>query len=60
MPPGIRGRSSRPCWSGTSTALAGVGGVCIWAYLRSFPTTKLIPIRDPRIVECLTHHESSG
>ncbi len=42
------------------TALAGVGGICVWAYLRSFATTKLIPIRDPRIVECLTHHESSA
>ncbi|MFA5057196.1 MAG: hypothetical protein WC485_03715 [Opitutaceae bacterium] len=42
------------------TALAGVGGICIWAYLRSFPTTKLIPIRDPRIVESLTHHEASA
>ncbi len=39
------------------TSVIGVGGVCIWAYLRSFPTTKLIPIRDPRISECLTHHE---
>jgi len=42
------------------TAIAGVGGICVWAYLRSFATTKLIPIRDPRIVECLTHHESSA
>ncbi len=42
------------------TALAGVTGICMWAYLRSFGTTKLIPIRDPRIVECLTHHESSA
>lgn len=42
------------------TALAGVGGVCVWAYLRSFATTKLIPIRDPRIAECLTHHESTA
>jgi hypothetical protein len=39
------------------TSVVGVGGVCIWSYLRSFPTTKLIPIRDPRIVESLTHHE---
>jgi hypothetical protein len=39
------------------TSVVGVGGVCVWAYLRSFPTTKLIPIRDPRIVESLTHHE---
>jgi len=40
-----------------ATSVVGVGGVCIWAYLRSFPTTKLIPIRDPRIGESLTHHE---
>lgn len=39
------------------TAAIGVGGVCVWAYLKSFPTAKLIPIRDPRIKECLTHHE---
>jgi hypothetical protein len=42
-------------WAGTSTV--GVGGVCIWAYLRSFATTKLIPIHDPRIGECLAHHD---
>ena len=41
----------------TVTSIVGVGGVFFWAYLRSFPTTKLIPIRDPRITECLTHHE---
>ncbi len=39
------------------TTVVGVGGVCIWSYLKSFPSTKLIPIRDPRIGECLTHHE---
>ena len=39
------------------TSVVGIGGVCVWSYLRSFPTTKLIPIRDPRIAECLTHHE---
>ena len=39
------------------TSVVGVGGICAWAYLKSFPTTKLIPIRDPRIGECLTHHE---
>lgn len=39
------------------TAVVGVGGICIWSYLRSFPKAKLIPIRDPRINECLTHHE---
>lgn len=39
------------------TSVIGVGGVCVWAYLRSFPTAKLIPIRDPRIGESLTHHD---
>jgi hypothetical protein len=42
-------------WAATSAV--GVGGVCIWAYLRSFPTTRIIPIRDPRIAECLNTHE---
>ncbi len=40
-----------------ATSVIGVGGVCVWAYLNSFAKTKLIPIRDPRIVESLTHHE---
>ncbi|MSU24767.1 MAG: hypothetical protein EXS32_13210 [Opitutus sp.] len=39
------------------TSVIGIGGVCAWSYLKSFPTTKLIPIRDPRVVESLTHHE---
>jgi hypothetical protein len=39
------------------TSVVGVGGICIWSYLKSFPTTKLFPIRDPRIGECLTYHE---
>jgi hypothetical protein len=39
------------------TSVVGVGGICVWSYLRSFPTQKLIPIRDPRIGESLTHHE---
>jgi hypothetical protein len=42
-------------WSLTS--LVGVGGFCIAAYLRSFPTTKLIPIHDPRMAECLDHDD---
>jgi len=42
------------------TSVVGVGGICIWAYLRSFPTAKIIPIRDPRIVESLTHHEATA
>jgi hypothetical protein len=41
-------------------SVVGIGGVCVWAYLRSFATTKLIPIRDPRIVESLTHHEATA
>ncbi len=40
-----------------ATAVIGIGGVCVWAYLNSFAKTKLIPIRDPRIVESLTYHE---
>jgi hypothetical protein len=39
------------------TSVVGVGGICVWSYLKSLPTTKLIPIRDPRIGESLTHHE---
>lgn len=42
------------------TALSGVGGICVWAYLRSFATTKLLPIHDPRIAECLSYHEASA
>jgi hypothetical protein len=42
------------------TSVVGVGGVCVWAYLRSFAKTKIIPIRDPRIVESLTHHEAAA
>jgi hypothetical protein len=39
------------------TSVAGVGGICIAAYLRDLPRTKLIPIRDPRIAECLNHDD---
>jgi hypothetical protein len=42
------------------TSVVGVGGICVWAYLRSFAKTKIIPIRDPRIVESLTHHEATA
>lgn len=43
----------------TLSALVGVGGVCVWSYLRSFGSNKarIIPIRDPRIGESLTYHE---
>jgi hypothetical protein len=39
------------------TSVVGVGGICIAAYLRDLPKTKLIPIRDPRIGECLNHDD---
>ena len=42
------------------TSVVGVGGICVCSYLKSFPTTKIIPIRDPRIVESLTHHEATA
>jgi hypothetical protein len=42
------------------TSIVGIGGIVAWAYLRSFATTKLIPIRDPRILESLTYHEPSA
>ncbi len=41
----------------TITAVIGVGGICVWSYLKSFSKAKLIPIRDPRIGECLNFHE---
>ena len=41
----------------TLAAVVGMGGICVWSYLRSFPTAKLIPIRDPRIAESLGHRE---
>lgn len=39
------------------STVAGVGGLCVWTFLRNLPMQKLIPIRDPRIAECLEHHE---
>jgi hypothetical protein len=39
------------------SALVGVGGIWLWSYIKSFGTAKLIPIRDPRIVESLQHRE---
>jgi hypothetical protein len=42
-----------------AASVVGVGGVCVWAYLRSLAASgaKLIPVRDPRIQESLTYHE---
>lgn len=43
----------------TLSAVVGVGGICVWSYLRSFGSNvaKIIPTRDPRIGESLTYHE---
>jgi hypothetical protein len=44
------------------SSVVGVGGICVWSYLKSFGSgeAKLIPIRDPRIVESLTHHDATA
>ncbi len=36
-------------------ALVGIGGILVWAYLRSFQGQQPIPVRDPRILESLNH-----
>jgi hypothetical protein len=38
-------------------AFVGVGGICVWAFLNSYLGQKPIPVRDPRILESLHHHE---
>ncbi len=38
-------------------ALVGVGGICVWAFLRSMKTVEVIPIRDPRIESAVNCHE---
>ena len=40
-------------------SLVGVGCLCIWSVLRSFQSADadVIPVRDPRILESLHHHE---
>lgn len=39
------------------SALVGMGGIVIWSFLRSSVKVKPVPIRDPRILESLHHHE---
>ena len=34
----------------------GAGGILLWAYWSSYGNAKIIPIRDPRIEECLNHN----
>jgi len=37
-------------------AFIGIGGISLWSFLRSRAKAKLIPIKDPRILESLNHH----
>lgn len=39
-----------------AAALLGGAGVLLWAFWTSFHKVKIIPIRDPRIGECLNHN----
>lgn len=39
------------------TAFIGIGGICVWAFVKSYLSQKPIPVRDPRILESLNHHE---
>jgi hypothetical protein len=38
-------------------SLVGIGGICVWAFLRSLKKTEIIPIHDPRIEESINYHE---
>lgn len=38
-------------------AIIGMGGICIWAFLKSMKKVEIIPVRDPRIKESLNWHE---
>lgn len=44
-------------WFWILAAMAAIGGACVWMYHRSFQSTKLIPVHDPRILESVNHHE---
>lgn len=39
------------------SALIGMGGIVIWSFLRSARKAAPIPLRDPRILESIHHHE---
>ena len=39
------------------SGLIGIGGLLVWAFLNDAKKTAPIPLRDPRIMESLTHHE---
>ena len=38
-------------------SLIGIGGIVIWSFMRSAAKTKPIPVKDPRILESIHHHE---
>jgi hypothetical protein len=40
-------------------SLVGVGGLCIWAVLKSYRESdaEIIPVRDPRIKASINYHE---
>lgn len=38
-------------------SIIGIGGLCAWAWIRSSKKAECIPVRDPRIVESIHHHE---
>ncbi|MEZ5276194.1 MAG: hypothetical protein R3F07_07440 [Opitutaceae bacterium] len=39
------------------SSLLAVGGICAWVVANSLNRTRIIPIRDPRILESVNHHE---
>ncbi|RKX35618.1 MAG: hypothetical protein DRP71_03030 [Verrucomicrobia bacterium] len=39
------------------TSLVAVGGICAWVFSNSLGRSKIIPVRDPRILESVHHHE---
>ena len=39
------------------SAWIGMGGICIWAFLKSLTQAAPIPLKDPRIQESLNLHE---
>lgn len=38
-------------------AILGVGGICVWAFIKSMAKAQPIPIHDPRIEESIHYHE---
>lgn len=39
------------------SSLLAIGGICTWVVANSLNRTRVIPIRDPRILESVHHHE---